>query len=235
MRGVLLTHCSAEYEALAQYTDIGKRDWCSQWGWEYVKVQSGEGNGNPCVQWDRPVLWRKVLDTCDAMFFLGCDAMVTNHEKPPFLAHDLTIACEGAGINNDSFFMLKNTRTLSFLDDLIVWPRKHGISEQDGMTLLLSGLPNIFEVERRVQVTFKDGGLPSSPHMRNVLQWLFQHRMRVRVVDQRELNAYPVKYYAQPEDSPHGWHPGDFVLHMPGMTLEKRIEVAKSVLTFNTP
>lgn len=227
MKGILLTPVSAEYEALAELTDPGKIEWCNRWGWEYVKAKGFYG------WWDRPQLWRDTLGGCDWMFFMGCDALVTNPTIPPILSHELTIAVEAAGINDDVFFIQRNPATLAFLDDLCNWPDKSVISEQDAMELLLCGLPSISKLEHTLRVKFVDGGNPASRYLRRALRGLLQHRLRVNVVNQRTMNGYPQRFYGRRDDEPYGWQPLDFCAHLPGMSLEQRIIGVREILERN--
>jgi hypothetical protein len=47
----------------------------------------------------------------------------------------------------------------------------------------------------------------------------------VKIIPQKGMNSYLHKVYGRPEEWPGNWEPGDWILHLPGMTVELRIQI----------
>lgn len=55
-------------------------------------------------------------------------------------------------------------------------------------------------------------------------------QVRVARVSQKLFNSYPYLEYGLPSTTEGNWTPGDFAMHLPGMTVEKRVEVFRRYL-----
>lgn len=138
----------------------------------------------------------------DWIFFLGCDTLITNFKKKVEDIIALADAGEcfivGAdvnGINMDSF-LIKNDENGKNLIEM-VW-NSH------------STLNHTWCYEQK---------------------WFWDNEQTyaklIKVVPQRTLNSYDYNLYTQPSIDKTGndgrWRPGDFIIHWPGMNLNKRL------------
>jgi hypothetical protein len=223
MSTVLLTHASAENDAMADLTEPGKMAYCKKWGLDYLRVETCDFS---C--WLRPMIWRQQLQNCDRIFFMGTDTVITNSEIPPLdYPHDLVIAADGNGINNDVFFMRSNERTLKFCLD--VMRNKTAEHEQYAMSEVMSGSHyGVFAF--RLGVELKLGGYPAPRNMNKILESVYQHGPTVKIVPQRDLNAYPHELYGLTGYEDQGWHEGDFVAHCPGVCIEDKMAQIRKIL-----
>jgi mannan polymerase II complex MNN10 subunit len=55
-------------------------------------------------------------------------------------------------------------------------------------------------------------------------------RCLVTHVPQKRFNSYAYEDYDMPATTEGNWTPGDFAMHLPGMTVEKRVEVFRKYL-----
>jgi hypothetical protein len=56
----------------------------------------------------------------------------------------------------------------------------------------------------------------------------------VKIVDQKAINSYLNWHYGDPRDAPGTWTEGDVLLHLPGMTLNDRINYIKQFYNAKT-
>lgn len=61
----------------------------------------------------------------------------------------------------------------------------------------------------------------------DALELLWRHGKagHFNLIPQKSLNSFLYSEYSMPETTPGNWTPGDFVLHMPGRTNERRCEL----------
>lgn len=221
---ILLTHYSQQFAEIAALTDPSKVAYCQRWGLDYVKVKLDIKSG-----WDRPPLWKKYLQGCDGVFFMGADALITNLEVPPRWDNNLTISLDADGFNSDVFFMRNTPIMDQFLSELITYPDK-AISEQDAMLLVLTGHKSKFDLERAIQIPFEGGWLPAKPFAFQQINYMLK-RFKVEALPIRELSAYPLWMYpGKTGMEEHGWHPGDFVLHASWLPLFQRVAALRTAL-----
>ncbi len=101
--------------------------------------------------------------------------------------------------------------------------------EQDAMVHAMSGC---YFSERYFIHTFQDGSRPGWYPTEELLaiarkEWN-QTSLRVKIVPQRQLNAYPMKYYGGSGDE--WWQPGDFCCHVVAKPLDYRIQAFQEIL-----
>lgn len=221
---VLATAASREYESLARITRENKREYCKRHG----LVLSSFTHTEPISCWERPKIWRQVLEDAEWLFWTGCDAAITNltiDVRDLFDDNaDLIIAADGNGINNDVFLMRRNSATLRFMDAVVDCERRGVRIEQDAMSVVLSGAPDYPQFTHRLPTLYQEGK-QVTPEISRLLQTeLNKTDVRVKIVSQRVLNAYPHQYYGMNGTEDNAWGYKSFVAHMPGTTLEQRIE-----------
>ena len=183
--------------------------------------------------WERPESWLKNLQECDYLFFTGCDAMITNHDKSLEerfdLDADFIFAADGNGLQSDSWIMRRSPATIEFLEKVLALEGKCN-NEQDALSIVLSGHKDYASFCASLPKLYQ-GARPSDLELRQMLEGsLNKTDVKVKIVSQREINAYPLAIYGGSNEDPESWHPGDFVCHTPGKSLEERIAYMPTLL-----
>lgn len=228
---------SPAYAELAAITNPSKIAYAERWGDKFIHIVDKALGGHRGA-WRRPELWLKTLREKGDIFFLGADAAITNIELPlcrlymtgpDGITPDLIISADGNGLQSDSFIMRSNERTIKFLEDVLSW-EGYAANEQDAMNIVLSGSNSIYNYGAKVVHLRRDGDPPTVPILKDLETALNGSPVRVRLVPQREINAYPHSCYNGTGKEPHSWRPGDFICHMPGLPNSVRIPFFKSIL-----
>lgn len=222
---ILLTAATKEYAPLADLGEPDKVAWCKRWGAEYRRVFYA----TPPTCWSRPQLWLDTLQECDWLFWQGADTLMTNltinPERYTGYGYDFLFSCDGNGLQSDVWFMRRCPATVTFLQ----WVLEHGDgvgnNEQDALSVYLSGAPDYPSFCDRIGPLSQGGSPPSEETLGRLHANLSRSPVRVGIVPQRLLNAYPHTEYGGTGLEPHSWQPGDFLLHMPGRALEHRLRV----------
>jgi hypothetical protein len=194
---------------------------------------------------DRILLWTELLSMRDPggyLFAIGADAFITNLSIRPekFTAggEDLIIAADNNGyLNADVLFMRHGPPVFKMLEWLLE-NHDREIDEQRLLQMYLTNSDTSEELWKKVAQVRKWGiKEPWTAKMRVRLNEIFnQSTMTVKVLPPRDLNAYPLAEY-QPDvhfqvNELDAWQPGDFVIHFPGLSLEKRLEVFPKYMAF---
>ena len=220
----LVTANSVGYSRLAAITAPGKQQYCDRWGFTF----SHQIHPDPVTCWDRPRIWFEELNTSEWIFWTGCDVLITNHtiDVRKFMTDDVdfVFAADGNGLQCDVFLLRSTPDTRAFMSRVLNHRYVGTANEQDALNIELSGAKNYSEFCGRVG-NLKQGGEPPAWGLIEKLEHELQKSLiRVRIVPQRELNAYPHRLYGGTGEEPHSWMPGDFILHAPGIPLDKRLE-----------
>lgn len=230
----LFSAASDEFRPLANVTEPTKTAYAQRWGHEAVfEVHSPER-----ISWQRVDFWRKHLPGSGFLWATGADVAITNVEIDVFQTiidddHDIFICIDGNGLQADSFILRECSDSLRFLADVAAL---EGIAahEQDAATFVMAGVLN---GDRSKITTFQDGtrdGWYPTPEFTARCQEEFSRSpLRVKLVSQRLLNAYPAHLY-----DGHGitgneewcWHPSDLACHLVARSLEFRVAMFKKIL-----
>lgn len=227
MKILLLTLASDGYAALAAITEPTKFLYAQKWGYDFRALRHVDLKR---IAWERPEFWLRLLAECDWLFFTGSDVMITNpaislrdrfslDDNPA----DFIFAADGNGLNSDSWIMRNCPATVGFLQRVLAWEGRVN-NEQDAMGIELARARNYVDFALRIGDLRKEGEPPSLELLTRLQVNLSRSDVRVMIMPQRAINAYPHEHYGHTNDLPHSWQPGDFVLHMPGKTLEYRIQ-----------
>lgn len=57
----------------------------------------------------------------------------------------------------------------------------------------------------------------------------------IKIVDQKKINSYLNWHYGDSESAPGTWSPDDVLLHLPGMSLNQRLNYIKNILNGKLP
>jgi hypothetical protein len=194
---VLLTSASQAYSCLADVTEPNKQEYCTRWGLKYKRVsQEAVYHG-----WQRPRLWLDTLMTCDWMFWIGADAMITNMKTSPQKftrgKHDFVFTTDIHGLQDDVFWLRKTPATIRMLK----WASANVMSYMNEQYALAAYLQT---------------------HDKQVVP---------KIVPPRDLQAYPNTLFYNPKSkycaslATTFWIPGAFSLHLPGLPINERLKL----------
>lgn len=203
------------YEPLADITfHKNKVEYCKRHGYEAIQKNSGfklDHLGFEKIQFisdlfeERPDL--------DWVHWSGTDVLVTNFNQRLENIIDATyhmIVCfDGNGMNVDSF-LIKNSRVGRGLMKLILDVRPKYMNHY------------WYEQQALIDYFFQ------APLARDI----------IKPLPQRVMNSYIYDLYPEWQNRPHtdhtgndgDWQPGDFMLHLPGIALDRRIEIMTEFL-----
>lgn len=148
----------------------------------------------------------KIFDSgANVVWSMDADTLITNHNKrvEDYIdhKHDFFICKDYNGINAGSFIVRKTKWAISFLEWLLKCKGKDKMyCEQDAINLYMKLFPAT--VWKQIYIL---------PHP-SINSYLYEN--------------YPDIPMQKHEDGQ--WEAGDFVLHLPGMGMEKRIEIMKN-------
>lgn len=238
MKIKLLTMNGPSYEPLAAITGPNKIEYCVRHG---IEFQSMKFAGDMTC-WDRPRAWLRTLYAMNEgewLWFMGCDTLITNQPLNIHLLVELgnaykrrmLFACDGNGPNIDVFVMQRCEATMDFLRRICLHEPLETANEQDAWCIELSGSKDYNAYCDRVGMELRQGGAGASPLLVAKLNELFSYDEKIHpwILPQCQLNAYPMQCYGRTNDEPGAWHPGDFILHMPGKSLQERLEFFPTV------
>lgn len=75
-----------------------------------------------------------------------------------------------------------------------------------------------------------DQRLSGVPDSQNLIIKTFQDHKQIKIIPQRLINAYQHRLIGHSPNHPGEWHKGDFALHLVNMSLERRIDIAKTYI-----
>jgi hypothetical protein len=150
-------------------------------------------------------------ENIDAVLCIDLDVLITNHniKIESFLdsEHDFYITKDVNGINAGSFIIKSSEWSIKFLRTIL-----HNTSK--------------FECEQNAFEYFNN--LP-------------EHKDKIKVLEHPSINSYMYAEYGptwgiivdkkidKPLHKEGNWEIGDFILHLPGITFERRLEIFKSL------
>lgn len=197
---VVCTEYGENYAEIAAITNPIIEEYCHKHGYEFVRFLLEDGNNYAYRKHEE--FKHLIVGGADLIWYLDCDAIITNLDTPitGFIdaKHDLFVTKDVHEINGGSM-ILKCNSDGNWVNEVI-----------------LSMKPN-FQNEQ------------------NAINWLMgdpQFNQHVKILPHPSINSYD---YSQYEHYPNirsreegHWHEGDFVLHVPGLPYQKRIEVLKN-------
>lgn len=215
MTFALVTAHNAAYQPLADITwDQNKRLYAEQWGYDAHAKTTDYKYPVSQISFERTELIIELLESgkYDWIHACGCDTMITNFTIPLSdivdTDYDFIIATDCFNINNDSFLARNTPTTIAWL--------KHVVD---------------------VREQYANDPWYDQQAMIDTIDMMGNH---IKFVPQRELNSYDYDQY--PGSVPHiykkdmfgndgQWQSGDFLIHWPGVSLERRLPLATQMLT----
>jgi hypothetical protein len=202
MRVSILIPSTTDWVDIANVTVGNAEKYCGRHGYSlFHNVFPQPNNGYNKI--------RKAIDVLDkgsdAVWVLDADALITNHtlriERYLTPKKSFFITKDINGINCGSFVVKKSKWAISFLEWLLKCEGKEKMyCEQDAVNYYMALFP------REVDTHFSFLNHPS-------------------------INSYLYELYPEYGKQTHEqgqWQQGDFVLHLPGVGMEKRLEILKS-------
>lgn len=163
------------------------------------------------IMWAKPELVSDALEEGYNVWWIDADAAVTNVEAVPTVGQiygweadgAIEATCDINGLNAGVFFVRNCWRTEQFFYAC----KTHGRTLFEGVN---TG-------EQMAMCHFA-----SRPPYENIIAYCDR---------QRTMNSYWPKAYTYPGCEAAWWERGDFILHLPGLTNSKRVEILREVLT----
>lgn len=229
----IVTGWTLDYYPLAKITVPGFIEHAGRFGYELHTETYYNLNGS---WWERVAFCRKHIKGSGWLLSIGVDAAMTN---PAFDSRtlltddcDLVIAADGNGLNAEVFFLRECEAIDWFLEEWAAW---EGLAshDQDSCAFILAGIPRPtapipvtsgwFPLWNQIDFhRYQKDGFYCNETQRAAAQREFnKSRVRVKIVNQRAMNAYPMEFYGRQRE-PWSWHPGDWIAHYVARSLEER-------------
>lgn len=200
----IITLWTDDWKILADLTTTISNQYCERHGY----ISTFFGFSTNCLDgYDKISLLKSGFDrnAADLYWLLDADAIITNQnikvENFVEEGFDLFLCEDFNGINCGSFIIRDSEWSRKFIYYILL---KRGVvgmhCEQDAIKSYMEEFPN---------------------------------DEKIKILTHPSINSYDYCLYPEipPQTHEQGqWQPGDFVLHLPGTSLEKRIEVFKKVL-----
>lgn len=195
---VLVAYTEA-FDALAAFTVPILRCYCARHGYDLLVHRGGFGNRNRQFGFQKTELVRSVLRGTDAMLVLDVDTLITNHSS----RIESMMGQEFIGVCLDENGLNAGSYII----------RRNPYSD-----VFLSAV---------VGMEGKPGVLGEQDAMRDILRAeMFPY---LRLLPHPSINSYRYDLYGKTKTHEEGqWQEGDFLLHLPGMTNERRLEVFRN-------
>lgn len=213
MKFSLVTSFDEKYQPLAELTWFqNKKLYAEKYGYDAIAITDFKYETH-LIGFQRLELMAELLESGEYnwLHWCGCDTMITNFNiKLEDLIDDdvsVILATDCHNINNDSFLIKKSPESIAWLKTLITLREKYSTH---------------FWFDQQAMIDTID--MISS---------------QLKIVPQRVINAYDYNQY--PPEPPHifkrdlfgndgQWQPGDFLIQWPGLTLERRLQLAEQIL-----
>jgi hypothetical protein len=211
MNIAIATGSSQEYMSLQDATLPSKKAYAEKWNMTLeTRIFSGDN-----IAWDRVGMVRDLLPRYDVVIWMDSDAFVANQdfdikkylemgygEEDREYTHNFMISTDLNSINT-GVFIARNTP----------WVREF------------------------LYVVMHEGYLLFNSHMRKEQQairdYMENHPYKglVSVMPQNFMNSFIMKEYeTERHDFKGNYKPGDWMIHMPGLPNQRRIEIVKEIL-----
>lgn len=200
MKIVFTTEYGSNYKDIADLTTNVMREYCEKHGYEFRPLLL-DGTGNEYAYKKHEYFKELFKEKIDTIFYLDADAIVTNFgvKIESFLDSGSSFyITRHIGELNGGAMIIRNTVSGRLLNQAILNRRNEYDNEQNVINAL-----------------YADGA----------------YRLLISVVPHPAFNSfdyslYPECHNIRAREQGH-WHEGDFVLHVPGLGIEHRLEVLK--------
>lgn len=193
----VFTYYTAEFDALARVTQPHLRRYCARHGYDLTIHRGGFGDRSRNYGYQKTEMAAAVLRGVDALMVIDCDVLITNPRRQLEQFMDA------------EHFLFYN-------DD------ENGMNA--GVYIICGGIesePFLMDV---ISMSTESDYPGEQDAMRSLLNGKYKHI--ARILPHPSLNSYLYGEYGKSKAHEEGqWQQGDFSLHLPGMTNERRIEI----------
>ena len=206
MNLTILTSYYVNYQPLADLVLPNREEYCRRHGYgHYIQIGPYDGlnwhQGTARIKQIYDMLF-KSPNEIDSIWCLDIDAIIMNLTKKveDFLDddHDFFIAKDVHGVNGGSFIVRKSEWAKEWL--YFLWTE----------ALIINHCwheNRVMHLHAETNPRFKD---------------------KIKVLPHPSINSYFYDIYNRPTTTPGHFNKGDFVLHLPGLNIDKRLEVFRS-------
>lgn len=216
MKFALVTSFDEKYQPLAELTWYqNKKLYAEKHGYDAIAITKDFKYETNLLGFQRLELMTELLESgqYDWLHWCGCDTVITNFNiKLEDLIDDsvsVILATDCLNINNDSFLIKASPESIAWLKTLTSLREKYAKHPWFDQQAMIETIDMI------------------SPQL--------------KIVPQRFINSYDYTQY--PPEPPHifkrdllgndgQWQSGDFLIHWPGLTLERRLQLAAQILPY---
>lgn len=200
MRTCILILYTEDWKPLADVVVPTFHNYANKHGYE-LQIRSYK---EPFSGFEKLIWCKNLLEDYDVIWSVDCDTMITheNTKIDDFLEPDkhFYICKDYNGVNAGSFIISASEKTKSFLNFLISLKGKDGMHcEQNAIEVWMNLFPN-------------DEGIKVLPHP--------------------SINSYKYILYPEIPTQKHregNWREGDLLLHLPGVGMQQRINIFKTL------
>lgn len=196
MKFAVLTSYDSSFESLCSYTNPIKEEYCLRHGYDFI-ARKIDSDVHPT--WVRFHLLHDLFEVYDWIMWMDADAFITNPE-------------------------IKLESLVGPNDDLIISLDIHGLNTGVFLTRNSEWSKGFFRKFLEVEAQYPGYGGDQIAMNRTLFVDRWDDTGTVRYPKQKTLNSYLYEFYGQKFEDGQYSH-GDFVLHLPGLTNQKRIEV----------
>lgn len=189
------------FKPVADITLPVLRAYCERHG--YPLTVATERLSNQRVVWDKIPLLLKNLHLNDWSFFIEADILITNPEW--------TLETFLIGLGEPDIIVSDDVNGMNF-----------GVFFVRNSVQARVVLSDAWHLRDRADIGSEQHALIEACRD--------SEQVQVARVPQKLFNAYLYEHYGLPYHTPGNWTPGDFAMHLPGMTVEKRVEVFRRYL-----
>lgn len=207
MNLTIVTHYLRNYQELANITSSSKARYAKRYGYQLHEQIENYG-GMPFDPQRIQIIYDlffKSWKSPDIIWWTGCDTLITNHFIPVvnFIADpskSLFIHKDRNGFNNDSFIIRKTEWTKRFLE---------------------------FTLKKTEELNSPDW------HSQKIWQEYVETdewKDGLSILTHPGINSYLYAIYGEPNTMPGDFRKGHLLLHLPALSMEKRISIFNSVI-----
>lgn len=211
MNITLLTQYDAPFAPVAALTDPVLREYTKRHGYNLVEIVNATIHRS--IVWDRFMYIASALDAgADVVAWFDADVLITNlHIR---LENLFSLRYEGFTLAE---VLCEDGHPR--LNDGVVVVTNHsgGIPELCRQIHAYPEAKGIYCGQDVLQAALDNGGTDPNGFI--------QTYVPIRTAPHKAINSFLYTEYNMPETTPGHWTPGDFVLHLPGRTNERRVEL----------
>ena len=226
MKFIISSFWSAQMDGLAHHTWSSFDAYAARHGYE---AQAGVHAPGADIMWDRPRQWARVLASVPdgtLVLFVGIDVFVTRPDRPITDwvddEHDAFVLVDHGHVFGDAHIWRATSATRKLMAD--VGARSTPLAarcttEQESIMINLSGM----SMTDFTQYCLKAGGF-GTPEFYKAAQFGLSPTIRTKVLNlQGFCGDDPANWWGNIPPH-HQWSPHHLMLHLGGMSVERRIE-----------